>query len=35
MYKFMSVYGPSGLTSYLAIKEEILPLRIPRGPGSK
>jgi len=34
MYKFLTIYGPSGLTSYLAIKEEILPLKIPRGIGS-
>lgn len=33
MYKFLTVYGPSGLTSYLAIKEEILPLKILKGPG--
>jgi hypothetical protein len=34
MFKFLTIYGPSGLTSYLAIKEEILPLKIPRKLGS-
>jgi hypothetical protein len=34
MYKFLTVYGPSGLTSYLAIREEILPLKILKGTGS-
>lgn len=35
MHKFLTVYGPSGFTSYLAIREEILPLKIPRTFGSQ
>ena len=28
MYKFLNIYGPSGLTSFLSIKREIQPFTI-------
>jgi len=28
MYKFLTIYGPTGFTSYLSIKREIVPFKI-------
>jgi NADPH-dependent curcumin reductase CurA len=28
MYKFLTIYGPTGFTSYLSIKREIIPFKI-------